>query len=270
LIDLHTHHQRCGHATGSLRDYVEAALDSGVKVLGLSDHTPLFAVEGDHPIPVAAMSRSEFPAYLAEAVALRDEYRGRIDILVSAEADYSAGHLDAYSAALSGEPLDYVIGSVHVMDGKDIFDPTRWTDLTDEQVRSLKTRFFGIVADSARSGLFEVIGHVDALKGSYPRLSEIPTPRAVDDMLKAIVDTGCVMEINTSGGTKMCGGWYPDLDIIQRAFFYGVRITFSSDAHRPDRVGDQFADVTRTLREIGYRTYFVFKNRTAVPYAFPD
>lgn len=271
MIDLHTHHDRCGHASGSLRDYVTKALDLGVEVLGLSDHTPLFAAEEDHPIPRAAMPRSEFPAYLAEAVALREEFRGRIEILVSAEADYGTGRMDPYRRALSGAPLDYLIGSVHMLDGQDIFDPARWrTARTGDQLRLLKSRFLGLVAESARSGLFDVIGHVDALKGSFPGLSAVPVPAASDDMLRAIAGSGCVMEINTSGVTKPCGGWYPDHDLIERAHFFGVPVTFASDAHSPDRIGDQFAEVTTTLRGIGYTHYVSFRDRQRVRVPFPD
>lgn len=271
MIDLHTHHDRCGHASGTLREYVLAALDKGVKVLGLSDHTPMFGAAADHPFPVAAMAVSDFPGYIAEAVALRDEFRGRIDVLVSAEANYAGDEVDIYSRALSGQPLDYVIGSVHVMDGRDIFDPSRWTsDQTDEELRALKTRYFGLIADSARCGLFDVIGHLDALKGSCPRLSQIPTPAAVDDMLRAIAETGCVMEINTSGSTKQCGGWYPDYEIIERAYHYGVRVTFASDAHSLDRIGDQFVEVTETLRGIGYTGYISFRDRVQVEMPFPE
>lgn len=91
MIDLHTHHQRCGHATGSLRDYVTAALDRGVKVLGLSDHTPMFKEEVDQALPRVAMPKSQFPAYIAEALALKEEFAGSIEILVSTEADFFAG-----------------------------------------------------------------------------------------------------------------------------------------------------------------------------------
>lgn len=28
-FDLHTHHDRCGHARGIIRDYIEAAIDRG-------------------------------------------------------------------------------------------------------------------------------------------------------------------------------------------------------------------------------------------------
>lgn len=33
-FDLHTHHQRCGHARGNIRDYIEAANRNGLGMIG--------------------------------------------------------------------------------------------------------------------------------------------------------------------------------------------------------------------------------------------
>ncbi|MGW3012877.1 histidinol-phosphatase [Streptomyces sp. NPDC001219] len=263
MIDLHTHHERCGHATGSLRDYVTAALDKGVRVLGLSDHTPWFAEDEDHAKPRVAMPKSEFPAYIAEALALKEEFAHSIEILVSTEADFFSGRMDPYSRALSGYPLDYVIGSVHMFEGRDIFDTRRWESVRDDELGAVKSRYFRAVAACARSGLFHVLGHVDALKGNYPKLAGAPAPAAADEMLRAIRDAGAVMEINTSGGTKMCGGWYPDFDVLERAHHFGVPITFASDAHVPERVCDQFPEVAKVLEEIGFRGWTVFRRGVA-------
>lgn len=41
-FDLHTHHFRCGHADGTIRDYIEAGISAGLGVIGISDHTPYF------------------------------------------------------------------------------------------------------------------------------------------------------------------------------------------------------------------------------------
>ncbi|MGW6455479.1 histidinol-phosphatase [Streptomyces sp. NPDC055078] len=263
MIDLHTHHNRCGHATGSLRDYVLAALDKGVKVLGLSDHTPMFAAEEDHALPPVAMPKSEFPSYIAEALALKTEFERSIEILVSTEADYFSGRMDAYTKALSGYPLDYLIGSVHMFEGRDIFDTRRWESVHEADLAAIKSRFFRTVAECARSGLFDVIGHVDALKGNHPELGAVPAPAAADEMLLAIRDSGSVMEVNTSGGTKACGGWYPEFDLLERAHHFGVPITFASDAHVPERICDQYPAVIEVLHHIGFSTWTVFRRGKA-------
>ncbi|MGW0332533.1 histidinol-phosphatase [Streptomyces sp. NPDC003011] len=263
MIDLHTHHNRCGHATGSLRDYVVAALDKGVKVLGLSDHTPMFAADEDHALPPVAMPKSQFPSYVAEALALKEEFAHSIEILVSTEADFFSGRMDPYTKALSAHPLDYVIGSVHMFEGRDIFDVTRWETAEAQDLAAVKARYFRAMAECARSGLFHVMGHVDALKGNHPELGAAPAPAAADEMLRAIRDSGAVMEINTSGGTKKCGGWYPESDLLERAHHFRVPITFASDAHVPERVCDQYPEVVRVLGDIGFRTWTVFRRGTA-------
>ncbi|MCS0635795.1 histidinol-phosphatase [Streptomyces sp. LP05-1] len=269
MIDLHTQHERCGHATGSLRDYVTAAMDKGVRVLGLSDHTPMFAAEEDHALPRVAMPKSEFPAYISEALALKEEFAGAIEILVSTEADFLPGRTEPYARELSRYPLDYVIGSVHMFEGKDIFDVTRWEAVTEDELPAVKARFFRSVAECARTGLFHVMGHVDALKGNFPRLAAVPAPAAADEMLVAIRDSGAVLEINTSGSTKMCGGWYPEPELLERAHHFGVPITFASDAHVPERVCDQYPEVVKVLDGIGFRGWTVFRRGEArtVPFA---
>ncbi len=44
-IDYHTHHVRCGHASGELEDYVLKGIEIGLTQLGLSDHMPLLHVD---------------------------------------------------------------------------------------------------------------------------------------------------------------------------------------------------------------------------------
>ena len=39
IANFHTHTARCNHATGTDREYVEAAIRAGVKSLGFSDRT---------------------------------------------------------------------------------------------------------------------------------------------------------------------------------------------------------------------------------------
>jgi len=264
IFDLHTHHRRCGHARGELRDYVEAALAAGLDTLGFSDHSPFFAEEADHHKPWVAMARSEFGAYLAEAARLREEYRDRIRLLIGVESDFFPQHARLYAQTYADLGLDYIIGSVHVVGDTDIFHQDRWAGATEEFLLAEKERYCDLVAASARSGMFDILGHIDALRGNYPRLDEIETP-AEERMIEAIAESGVVVEVNTSGNTKRCGGWYPSDRLLRRLREYGIPLTFGSDAHDPERVGDQFQEVRRHLRELGYREWHVFERRERRP-----
>lgn len=262
-FDLHTHHERCGHAEGSIRDYIEAAIEGGLNVIGISDHSPYFGREEDHAEPYIAMAKSEFSHYISEVLRLKEEYKDRIEILLGVESDFFPEHADLYRQIYEQYPFDYIIGSVHQTGGVSIFNRNRWKKLDDVQKIKAKEEYYRLILQSARSGMFQILGHIDAMKGFYPQFSQLPT-KAVEEALKVIGDVGVAIEINTSGKTKDCGGWYPSDDILERALYYGVPVTFGSDAHIPSRIGDEWELVQRKLREIGYKEWVFFRQKQPV------
>jgi histidinol-phosphatase (PHP family) len=162
-------------------------------------------------------------------------------------------------------PFDYIIGSVHYVQDVSIFKKERWEGVTAQQQVQIKEEYYDLIQKSAKSGVFQILGHIDAMKGFYPDFSSIETD-AIEKTLKIIGDEDIAIEINTSGKTKDCGGWYPSDDILERALFYNVTVTFGSDAHTPERVGDEFELVQKRLKEIGFTewAYFVNKERIRV------
>ncbi len=259
-FDLHTHHERCGHAEAGIRDYIEAAMDKGLDIIGISDHSPYFADKADRPYPKIAMAASEFPNYIAEVLRLKEQYKGKIEVLLGVESDFFPEHADIYRQHYDKAPFDYIIGSVHQSDGVSIFNKKRWNGLSEEQKVRAKETYYDLIAQSARSGMFQILGHIDAMKGFYPEFSEIRT-EAVEHTLKIIAECDVAIEINTSGKTKYVGGWYPSDDILERALHYGVKVTFGSDAHVPDRVGDEWELVRSCLKEIGFKQWACFRQR---------
>jgi histidinol-phosphatase (PHP family) len=265
-FDLHTHHERCGHAVGTIRDYVEAGIRHGLSVIGISDHSPYFASTVDREQPGIAMAKSEFARYVDEVLKLKQEYSGKIEVLLGLESDFFPEHANVYQAVYEKYPFDYIIGSVHLSGGVSIFNKKRFNGLTDRQKVEQKEIYYGLIEQSARSGMFQILGHIDAMRAYYTPFSDIPTD-AVDRTLQIIAEYDVAIEINTSGKTKACGGWYPIDAVLERALHYGVKVTFGSDAHVPERVGDEWEEVRARLKEIGFKewVYFRQKERQVVP-----
>src|SRR5699024_3102239 len=262
-FDLHTHHKRCGHAAGNIRDYINEAIDQELDVVGISDHSPFFYSEENQLYPKIAMGIKEFDNYVQEVLNLKKEYKDKIEVLLGIESDFFPGHVDIYKKYYSKYPFDYIIGSVHFVNNINIFKKGRWDGLNKEQKVIVKEDYYNLIQQSARSGMFQIMGHIDAMKGYYPEFSSIETD-IVDQTLKVISNNNLAIEINTSGKTKDCGGWYPSNEILERALFYNVDITFGSDAHSPDRVGDDFNCVKQTLEEIGFKEWVFFKQKRKV------
>ncbi|MOA12012.1 histidinol-phosphatase [compost metagenome] len=180
------------------------------------------------------------------------------------ESDFFPEHVDSYRQAYEGVPFDYLIGSVHQVSGVSIFNRNRWKGLIAEQQVLEKQSYYELIQQSARSGMFDILGHIDAMKGYYPAFSDIPAHEHIDATLKVIADCKVAIEINTSGSTKDVGGWYPSDEILERALHFGVNVSFGSDAHVPSRVGDEWELVQKRLREIGFSQWVFYRKRQQV------
>jgi histidinol-phosphatase (PHP family) len=257
MIDLHTHHHRCGHARGDLADYVAAGRARGLSVLGVSDHAPLWSQPDDQPAPGMHMARSAFAPYVAEARALQAAHAGDLEVLVGVEADYVEGAVETYRAELARYPLDYVLGSVHYVEGRHVYDRTRFEPGFD--VAGFARRYLALVRGAAASGLFDVLAHVDAWKGRAPT----PWPAVADEVdrtVEAIAAAGVAVEVNTSGLRK-CGEPFPSDAFLRRLVEAGVPITYGSDAHDPDEVQYGWGEVAGRLRALGVTRLATFRGR---------
>jgi histidinol-phosphatase (PHP family) len=262
-IDYHTHHERCGHAAGTLRDYVERAIEIGLQQIGLSDHMPLFHIRPEEYLPEVAMPMAELANYVEECYNLKREYKQQIDIRVGLEADYIEGHEREIERILAEFEWDYVIGSVHF-----IGDQNEW-DITDyrrvhlwhgKQTDDVYRQFYDKVAKSAQCGLFDIIGHVDAIKrfGIQSSSSPVEWERAALETIKA---SDLTIEFNTAGWQAKATEPYPSARMLQYACELGIPITLGSDAHQPAHLMRDFAKARIMLKDVGYRQLATFAQR---------
>ena len=121
IANYHTHTPRCGHAAGTEREYVEAALRAGVRTLGFSDHTPY-----DYGVPYrnsrVRMAVEELPAYADTVRGLAAEYRDRLEILLGVEAEYYPQHFARLLELLRRSGVRYMILGQHFL-GNEIGEP---------------------------------------------------------------------------------------------------------------------------------------------------
>ncbi|WJH34703.1 histidinol-phosphatase [Paenibacillus sp. CC-CFT747] len=260
MLDLHTHHRRCGHAAGEIKHYIEAAIAGGLRFIGISDHSPYFASSLDQLHPDTAMAKSEFPHYIREIRELKEEYKDKIEVLVGIESDFFAEHQELYRSIYSQTPLDYVIGSVHHSNGTPIFRQSRWEGLAEEEILREKEIFLETTQQAARSGLFDILGHLDGLKRNQPLFNGLKTERT-EQTMKVLGECGVAIELNSSGAHQWCEEWYPSAELLELALHYGVPVTFGSDAHQPEQVGRDYEEASSFLRQLGFRQWALFRNR---------
>ncbi len=223
-IDLHTHHHRCGHAHGTIEEYIQRGIELGLDIIGISDHCPNFSSDDDQPTPRLKMAKSEFPYYVAEVMELKDKYHGEIEVLLGIESDFIPGKTTFYHNVYNLYPFDYIIGSVHGIDRHSIFAKKEWERMDIRELEQIKSLYYHYVQQSAKSGAYQILGHIDALKVYVPDFNLL-VPKVIDDTLQIIKQEGTVIEVNTSGGKREVGDWFPSIDILERIYHYGNEIT---------------------------------------------
>lgn len=84
------------------------------------------------------MGKNQFHEYVNEVLALKQFYHGKIEVLLGIESDFFPEHIENYRTCFCRYPFDYIIGSVHHVDGISIFKKDRWDNLSEHE--KLKTK----------------------------------------------------------------------------------------------------------------------------------
>ena len=252
--NYHTHTWRCGHAAKQPdEDYVRAAIDTGVKVLGFSDHCPWPYPEGSYKRGTR-MHISELDEYIASIRGLVERYRDRIRIYVGLECEYYEEYLD--SLKRYREMTDYLLLGVHWRRVEENGEISYAEAVTPEQISWLA----GNTIRGMKSGLFRYVAHPDHFLQSYPVFDECceKLSRAI---CETAVQTGLPLEYNLGGVRKGARGGFTGIGYPCRGFWeiaaqYGCRAIVGLDAHttNPFYKPEMTAMIDRaeaTLRSLG-------------------
>ncbi|MBW7454847.1 histidinol-phosphatase HisJ [Paenibacillus sepulcri] len=259
-IDYHTHHERCGHAVGTLEEYVRKGIEIGLDQLGLSDHMPLIHVDPATYLPEMAMPMDELPRYVEECFELKSKYKGQIDLRIGLEGDYIEGWEEQIEAITTAYPWDYVIGSVHFLGTWDITDFRQTQGWEGRDRLAVYEQYYDAIGKAAASRLYDYIGHIDVIKrfGYQPDSS---VTHLEDAALEAVKRYDGALELNASGLRTPAQEMFPSRRMLERARDLGIPITLGSDAHQPERLGQYLDDARALLKECGITQLATFDGR---------
>jgi len=244
---------------GNAERYREIATERGVTELGVSEHIHRFT---------AALDVWQHPFWRQNAVDDLDRYVGFVreetDLRLGIEADYVRGTEDRMGNLLDAHEWDYVLGSVHFL-GEFAVDFDDETDIWrhENNAERVWKRYFEAIAESAQTGLFDVITHPDLVKiwGSA-RPQPTKDPRFYyEPAIEAMLDAGVAMEVSTAGLRKPVGEIYPARAMLEMAVDAGIPIALSSDAHRPEHLAYGYEEAVKLLEDCGVNEIAVFEKR---------
>ena len=258
IVDYHMHLRNgrgeVAHDTWSVEPFVEAARASGVDEIGFTEHVYYFRqTRALWTIPYQTeRCVYDLDAYVDAVLQARE--RG-LPVKLGLEVDYVPDREDETRALLAPYPWDYLLGSLHYVDGFGVDTNPRLID--EIGVERAWQRYFETLAQAARTGLFDSLSHPDLVKIFRHRIESFDYGPVAD----AIAESGTAVEVSTAGLRKPVGELYPDPDFLVACRKRGVPVTMGSDAHVPELVGRDFGRARELLSAAGYDTVTVLDRR---------
>lgn len=261
--DLHTHSVYCGHARGTMEANIKQAIELGLAGIGFTGHFPY--PEGyREPVADAVIPADKFPDFLQEVFALREKYTA-IPVYFAVEIDYIEGFMNKTQEKLSELPVDYIMGSVHII--KDVM-----VDHSEEMLNKNMDTLGGHegIWDSYWNGLealiqldlCDIISHLDLPKKFLQTFNASMQYERIDQILTLIKEKDLILEVNSGGVDRAIENEpYPSRKILEMAFDKKIEITLGSDAHCPGEVGRYFPQMIELIQAIGWRTLVYYENR---------
>jgi len=255
--DYHVHTSLSGDAKGELLECVRVAATKKLEEIGISDHFAPPKLRDKLSFP---LNYRELPDYVKKVDEVKRKLKEPIKLKVGVEVDFVPDFASEIKEALKGLPFDYVIGSVHFIDGWAFDDPKYVLEYQKWDSVKLYDRYFMAVQACAESKIFDVVGHPDLIKkfGCKPRTDITDLYLATAKVFKK--NDVCI-EVNTSGLRHPCNEIYPAKQFLKICYDEGVQITFGSDAHAPEDVGKDFDKALSLAKEVGYEHTAMFTQR---------
>ena len=262
IVDYHMHlrdpEERIDHTVDAVERFVETAAERGIDEIGFSEHVYYFEQTKHLWEEPFMLERCVYDLH-AYVDAVVEAKRRRLPVKLGLEVDYVAGRERETAEMLAQYPWDYLLGSVHFVDG---FGVDQEPGLVEKLgPGEAWRRYFVWLRNAARSGLFDSLAHPDLVKHHGPRTDPESAQFLHEETADAIEAAGVCVEVSAAGLHKPVGEVYPDPPLLDACRRRGVPITLASDAHVPQNVGRDLDCAIEHARAAGYETVTVFDAR---------
>ena len=253
--DFHSHVSR-----SSAREMAQSAQEKGLRVLGLSEHD--FQMKEarstlEH-LPLEGPLLT-FPTYIEEVHTAHQDLR--VEVRLGMEVDFIPSKNEVIQAFLQSYAWDFLIGSVHEVDGLLFERDNKWSR---EEGEALWLRYFELLREAVNSRYFSLVSHPVRMHSSNPFI-----PSTLDEELEQLAAeaTRCDVALEINGYDVLA---YPGLvrRLASACALHQTPISVGSDAHNPGQIAQAHPQTEAILREAGITKVRIWQNRVAEEYRF--
>lgn len=269
--DLHVHPDYSIDSDTGIEKFCAKACWLNIPVIGFTTHydinpiyedTDAFMVVDSEKVKVDDYAVGR---YVDDCLVAREQFP-ELNILIGLEVDYFPG-VEAEVYRLKNEfAFDYLIGSVHNLNGIGISDQKEAPKFfSTNSLDKMAETYFNLLYHAANCGLFTVLGHADyylRYGALYYGQSILKIHREyLSKVVEAAIRTNTGFEINTSyrrHGGDLC---YPQPDFVQSADKLGAIFNaIGSDSHTANHLGAGIPEAIRAINDIGVKLKLFYEN----------
>jgi len=239
------------------------AIQFGLKGIVFTDHMDIDFPDDNEFFNI------DFNEYNEYMDRLKQEYKNRIDVIKGIEIGIQPHTIEDSEAIASKYDFDYVLASVHVIDGEDPYRENYYEGKTKHRVFSRYLELIYSMVSNCNN--FDVAGHFDfiARKSHYEdnTLRYCDFTDLLDGIFLKLIEKGKGLEVNTACYREkpILPGDNFDPELLRRYRELGGEIIcIGSDAHRTDHLGCKLKEFNDILKGIGFKYTTIFKHRKPV------
>lgn len=268
LFDTHIHSCYSTDSDTPLARQIEQAIKRGLHGICITDHM-------DYDFPKEAMKKAfdkppfvfEPVPYLEELKQLKTRYPSlQIQVGVECGMQTADSVLKKNRRLVQDFPWDYIIGSLHLVDGQDPYYPSFWEGKPAS--KCVRLYFEQVYENIKKFHDFDSLGHLDYIVRYAPDDYDYKPSLyfdILDEILQFLIRKDKALEINTSGLKSAGRTQNPHLDILKRyAALGGELITIGSDAHTPEYLGFAFEQIPDIMEKAGLHQYVTYQQHKPV------
>ena len=244
-VNYHTHTVRCGHGKGTEEEYVKAAVEGGMEILGISEHCTYLM----HPEATQSphLTLEQLPEYVRAVREAGEKYGEHIRVHVGMEVEYFPETFPALANILRDHGVEYILLGQHFLDSplgqrtrNEIYDPKILTHYCDQIIEGMQT------------GAFTYVAHPDCILFLGDRTLLKQELRRICREAKSC---DIPLEINLLGIHKQ--KHYPCREFFELLAEEGNTVIFGADAHQPERFLNYEAETKAKALVEQYGLHFV-------------
>jgi histidinol-phosphatase (PHP family) len=251
-VNYHIHSNYSADAVPTIRENCLKASELGFDEICITNHQEWPDMyNGDKRY---YLSDSEWKHAIGEIGHCRKEFPG-LAIKLGVELGYMEGKEGEILRFLEKYPFDYVLGSVHCINGRFISEYR-------DGIHSMYRNYYSLLKKMLSAGYCDCVGHFDIVK----KFTELQDPSLyiedVRECISIMKNKGIGFELNAMGWSHRNRECYPSPLILKMLHESGIRkATIGSDCHELSEFDYRIDEGLKILRETGFREICTFTQR---------